>query len=183
MGLQEKLEEKWFKKWFRTIIETIFPEGLRVGLQLIPNLNPEWNKEYAKLFEVPNSTAIAMLKSPPFHISDKYYYDHGISYEYRNHLAENKDIFITVKNNTSEIVHDLIRLRNKIFKIQDDYSTSKLSINNRPDLFKSADFRKMLQSSTVSNEDYGLSIFEWWNIKRKSEWTSDFDIYLTDYEI
>ena len=59
---------------------------MRVNMQLITQMNPECNNEYRKLFDVPHSTASAMLKSLNFGNGDKMYFNLKISPEMRESM-------------------------------------------------------------------------------------------------
>ena len=55
----------------------------------------------------------------------------------------NKDLFKKIKSDLTEIIHELISTRNKLFKTLDNLNLHSLAKN--PDKFRAKDFGKMLK--------------------------------------
>ena len=126
--------------------------------------NPECNQEYRKLFEQPHATASANIKSPIFHQGDRVYFELGIDPEMKEFMydinlidfilswivikifeyrSNNKDIMTKLHSDISSVIHDLISVRNRLFKTLDDICLFSCAKNLEK--FRSKDFGKLLK--------------------------------------
>jgi hypothetical protein len=118
-GLASNDRQKLIKAAIRVIIENIVPPRVRILLKITETQTNPSLEDIKKLFKLDKKRFEVEVKDPKFDEIDRLHYhcrvDAGTNYRIRNNFQE---VTSNVKLGFQDCIHDLIRVRNKIFNWQ-----------------------------------------------------------------
>ncbi|CAI2375090.1 unnamed protein product [Moneuplotes crassus] len=181
MGTARRL---MLKKCFRTVIENLVPDHIKLVMFLAPKLSSISDEEYDKLFALPKPAALHKLKTEAFSDADKSLYDIGIRGNLRKVFTMRSSLLSDIKTNMKTLVRQLILIQNQIFKEQDRMKMFRKSVTEMDSQYES--IPKLLAHFKTVESDPQYSIFNMWEIKKKSEILPNEtvgEVCLSDYDI
>jgi len=107
--------------------------------------------------------ALALLQDPAYTKTDEFFFNAGISTVTRRGILDHALLHHYQKEDFKSIIHDLIRLRNRILKAQKDFHTHNCVNYHK---FIPSDYGKLFKylNQICKSPDY--TIYKVWDIKR-----------------
>ena len=123
--------------------------------------------------------AINELKEPNFSETDKILYECGASSTTRRELMNNAHHQIEMKAEFTVLVHDLIKLRDKILKVQQSFLHHNCNSCKRERPWEYGKIFRLMNKLCKGPE---FSIFKTWDIAKKSDMSDDQSVCISDDE-
>lgn len=114
---------KMIKLTCHQLIENIMPGQTRAFLHIFSNSSNATDDQYEKLFKTSKYTALTKLKEGDFSKIDEIFYNAGVSHITRRRIINRSSEFVREKSLFESIVHDIIRLRNRLLDAQKGFHT------------------------------------------------------------
>lgn len=113
--------QKLIKTAFKVVLDNIVPDRMRVLFNIAREESSSTYEEYEHLFKQSGKTFDMTIKEPCYNGIDRFHYFWGVHpnifYKMKNLNDKNRKYRLLFK----EIIHDLIRIRNRILRLQFDW--------------------------------------------------------------
>lgn len=87
-------------------------------------------KDYNKLFTLPVYSASIELKNPKFGEIDHALFNAGVDGATRNKMLSLSPKIIEFRQSIRVLIHDLVKIRNKLLTLQNGFNIGKLLVNS-----------------------------------------------------
>ena len=162
--------QRIIKKAIKTIIKNLVADRCRLLFKVVSDGTNADISDYKHLFKLSKKDFEHEMKNPKYGEVDRMHYMMATDPAKMGHVREVEKDLKEFKNKFQDLVHDIIRMKNRILKTQNDFKEIDKPEKAGCDVKNIAKFIKYAKEMESKPE---YSIWNVWNIKRADMNTAD----------